>query len=72
MLGHEKKLLKLLKLWKEEAEWKSYLLKEDVNYKWAAHLWTAQVMVDDNCESKRVSRIVTGKIWPIQRDCVVN
>jgi len=33
MLGHEKKLLKLLKLWKEEAEWKSYLLKEDVNYK---------------------------------------
>lgn len=34
MLGHEKKLLKLLNLWKAESEWKSYLLKEENNYKW--------------------------------------
>lgn len=33
MLGHEKKLLKLLKLWKAEAEQKSYLVKVDINYK---------------------------------------
>ena len=33
MLGHEKKLLKLLKLWTVEAEQKSYLLKEAINYK---------------------------------------
>lgn len=33
MLGHEKKLLKLLKLWKAEAAQKSYLLKEEINYK---------------------------------------
>lgn len=33
MLGHEKKLLQLLKLRKAEAEQKSYLLKEEINYK---------------------------------------
>lgn len=33
MLGHEKKLLQLLKLWKAGAEQKSYLLKEEINYK---------------------------------------
>lgn len=32
MLGHEKKLLQLLKLWKAGAEQKSYLLKEEINY----------------------------------------
>lgn len=33
MLSHENKLLQLLKLWKAEAEQKSYLLKEEINYK---------------------------------------
>lgn len=33
MPEHEKKLLQLLELWKAEAEQKSYLFKEEINYK---------------------------------------